>query len=202
MPVTFKYDFEKALAVLVYLASKPESVPEFDKLKAAKLLFLADKYHLVRFGRPILGDSYKALRAGPLPVRTVDYLKAVLDAENLEWVDEAKAKRLIDHLDVDRVPRYPRFSARKLIDFSEKLSKSDLAALDHIIAVHGKKSTSELVALTHTMPAYLCAWESRGEANSVDMNYEDFFEDDPDALDGALDEMLENDEMKRAFSEL
>jgi hypothetical protein len=72
MTVTFQFDFEKALTALVYLASNPETVPAFDKYKAGKLLFLADKYHLVRYGRPILGDFYKAQGSGVWPDSAAD----------------------------------------------------------------------------------------------------------------------------------
>ena len=59
MAVQFKLDWEKSLAALVYLASK--ELPEFDKYKACKLIFLADKYHLVQYARPITGDFYFAV---------------------------------------------------------------------------------------------------------------------------------------------
>jgi len=202
MPVRFEYDFDKAFAAIVYLASKPDLVPEFDKLKAAKLLFLADKYHLVRYGRPILGDYYRALTYGPVPQATMDFLHAVLDPEGKgTFVDESKARRLAEALEVDRGFKYPRLSAKEPLNFSDFLSKSDLAALDHIISAYGKRSSIELSALTHAIPAYLNAWQSKGKLSSTaDMNYEDFFEEDPDAVDGAFEEMLENDELRKAFS--
>jgi len=199
MPVTFKFDFDKAFAAIVYLASKSDSVPEFDKLKAGKLLFFSDKYHLVRYARPILGGSYRAIKFGPVPQDALDYIHAVIDPARASWVDAGKLKKLSDALVVDHGHQYPRLSAKEPINFSEYLSKSDLEALDHVIEKYGKKSATELSALTHAMPAYLNAWETRGDQNKVDMKYEDFFEADPDAIEGALDEMLEDDELRRAF---
>jgi len=200
MPVTFEFNFEKASAAIVYLASKPEEVPEFDKLKAAKLLFLADKCHLVRYGRPIIGDRYKGLAYGPIPQTVMDFLHAVIDPEKKgQYVDASKARKLADALNVDRGYKYPRLSAKEPINFSEVLSKSDLSVLDHIVAVHGKKSAIELSALTHVMPTYAKAWNSRGDDKTVDLAYEDFFDEDPDAIEGAFEEMLENDGLKKAL---
>ncbi len=200
MPAKFRFEFEKAFAAILYLASKPDLVPEFDKLKAAKLLFLADKYHLVRYGRPILGDEYRALTYGPVPQITMDFLHAVVDPDSKGgFVDRDNAKRLAGALTIDRGYKYPRFSGKEQVNFYDFLSKSDLAALDHIISIYGKKSAIELSALTHAMPAYQKAWESRGMEAAVDMKYEDFFEGDPDAIDGALEEMIENNELNEAF---
>ena len=75
MALTFKFDFEATKAVLLYLAAK--ELPNFDKYRASKLLFLADREHLVCFGRTITGDSYNALPYGPTPNRTLELLDAI-----------------------------------------------------------------------------------------------------------------------------
>lgn len=38
------------------------------------LLFLADRNHLLRYGRPITGDDYEATATGPVPVKAVQIL--------------------------------------------------------------------------------------------------------------------------------
>src|SRR5947209_669995 len=80
--VEFNFEFEKFLAALHYLAVR--QVPELDKYKVCKLFFLADKYHLVRFGRPILGDRYCPLPHGPIPSRSLDLLNEFINAKNEE----------------------------------------------------------------------------------------------------------------------
>jgi len=199
MAVMFLYDFDKAEAALVYLASNSEAVPAFDKYKAGKLLFLADKYHLVRYGRPILGDNYKALDYGPVPQQTLDVLHVLVGDQSAWRADVAKAvERLRKMLEVDHRFRYPRLSARVTPNL-EALSISELRALEHVVSEHGKRTFDELKVLTHTMPAFRKAWAARGDALAVEMNYEDFFEEDPDAHAGAREEMLENDALRKAF---
>lgn len=195
MNVTFPYAFEKALAALVYLASNPEAVPAFDKYKAGKLLFLADKYHLVRYGRPVLGDFYRALDYGPIPQRTMDALHAFVD-ERRRRTEETD--RLSKVLAVDHRYQYPRFAATVAPNL-EMLSVSEVRALEHVVAEYGKKTFDELKSLTHEMPAYKKAWALRGGGQAVEMRYEDFFEEDPDAIAGAIEEMLENDALSRAY---
>ena len=90
--------------------------------------------------------------------------------------------------------------AKSVVDL-HPFSKSDLQALNHMVAEHGKKSFDELKALTHEMAAYRKAWEEREEGTSaVPMSYEDFFDEDPDAIDGALEEMIENYRLRKALS--
>ena len=38
-------------------------------------MYLADKEHLVRHGRPIVGDHYHKLPHGPIPTRGLDMLR-------------------------------------------------------------------------------------------------------------------------------
>ncbi len=202
MSVSFAFDFDKALAALLYLASKPEVVPGLDKYKAGKLLFLAEKYHLVQYGRPIFGDTYKALPYGPVPQLLIDLVQEMTDVARGGTSPRIEVKRLAEVLDVEGRYRYPRLVAKAGFDAEIKaaLSASDVAALDHVIALHGRKSFDELKALTHEMPAYRRAWESRPAGVEVkQMDYEDFFEEDQDAIDGAKEHMLENAVLREAF---
>jgi uncharacterized phage-associated protein len=195
MTVSFVYDFEKALAALVYLASDAEAVPALDKYKAGKLLFLADKYHLVRYGRPILGDFYRALDYGPIPQQTMDALHALVDDRRRRTPE---ADRLAQALTVDLRFQYPRFAATGAPTL-EALSVSEVRALEHVVAEYGKRTFDELKALTHEMPAYKKARARVKGVHVVNMRYEDFFEEDPDAIAGALDEMLETHRLRTAF---
>lgn len=196
MPVAFDFDFNKGLSAILYLASS-EHVDAFDKYKAAKLLFLADKHHLVRYGHPILGDFYKAFDNGPAPQMTIDLLQGVIDAaKQSRPARGAYVVRLAETLRVDTNWKYPRFSPTERPNM-RSLAQSEVEALQHIAEQHGRKTFDELYALTHGMAAYRKVWERRGKRKEVVMRYEDFFEDDSDAVAGALEEMLENDTIRK-----
>ena len=73
--IEFKFNVKKLINALAFFAGE---ITDLDKLKAAKLLYFADKHHLVRYGRPILGDCYCALDAGPIPSRSLDIMKRII----------------------------------------------------------------------------------------------------------------------------
>jgi uncharacterized phage-associated protein len=193
MTVEFQFDFERTLSAIVYLASK--DLPELTKAKICKLLFLADKLHLVRYGRVITGDKYCAIPHGPIPSRTLDLLNAVI-AQNPR---EEQAAMMSAALELDRHYENPRFKAVQSFD-AMKLSQSDLMALDQIIATYGNMGFGELKAITHSMFPYKKAWNEKPEGvNRADMSFEEFFEDDSDAIAGAREAMLEDDQLRKVF---
>ena len=73
-----RFKVDKLIACLAILAK--HRVSKLDKLKAVKLLYLADKYHLLKYGRPIINDTYVHLDNGPVPSKALDIINDV--AEN------------------------------------------------------------------------------------------------------------------------
>ena len=87
LPV-FRFEPEKALEAILYVASKAQT----DKYATLKILYLADKLHLERYGRFISGDYYHALRHGSTPMHSYDMLEYAAHAKNqcvIEGVREA-----------------------------------------------------------------------------------------------------------------
>jgi len=50
-----------------------------------KLMYLADRLHLVNKGRPITGDEFYSLRLGPILSRTLDLIRDVPRSRNSPW---------------------------------------------------------------------------------------------------------------------
>ena len=194
MPVQFKFDFDKVKEGLLFFAHK--KVPGLSKGKVCKLFFLADKLHLVRFGRPVTGDTYYALEHGPVPTNVKD----IFDIFDSTQSDD-RSRELGNLFDLDR-----RFTYHQLIpkiEFAqESLSDSDIAALEQTIHRYGDMNFLQLRAVTHETIAYRKAWEadSRHENRAI-MSFEDFFEEDEEAVEGAYEEMIENGELSDAFPE-
>jgi uncharacterized phage-associated protein len=193
MAVAFTFDFDKARAALLYLASK--ELPAFDKGKACKLMFLVDKLHLVRYGRPITGDRYWALEHGPVPSTILNLLN------NLESKDtaDARVQLLAECLELDRTFENPRYRARQTANM-DCLSRSDVTALDRVAEVYGSKTFAELRALTHETVAYQRAWNRKpSKKGAAQIAFEDFFDEDAESIAGAREEMLENDALRKSF---
>lgn len=191
MRVTFQFEPEKAVAAIVYLASR--HLPHLTKAKICKLIFLADKNHLVRYARPVTGDRMCAMDHGPVPSEILDMLNSVI-----EEGANSPQRMLFENVVIDHKFEQPQFSARdfRLGDF---LSDSDIEALDAVIEAHGRKAFSELRAMTHELPAYKTAWDHRTNG-SPRMEFEDFFEEDDDAIQGAYEAMIEDFRLREAVA--
>lgn len=68
------FDKVKTLNALLYVANR---VQRKDFHKIFKIIYFADRQHLADWGRPITGDTYIAMEAGPVPSRLYDMLKMV-----------------------------------------------------------------------------------------------------------------------------
>jgi uncharacterized phage-associated protein len=197
MAVAFEFDPEKAVAAIVYLASK--QVHGLTKYKVCKLLFLADKYHLVRYGRTITGDKFCAMPYGPVPSQILDLLTEVISGDFESWlVNRTHARTLADYVEIERIYHDPHFRAIKDVP-AGVLSVSDMSAIDAMVQEHGDKTFNELKAMTHELYAYQKARSERGNNNAPLIAYEDLFEEDDYALEGAREEMLENYQLRKAF---
>ena len=196
MTVQFTFDFEKAVAAMVYVASKMPS--NLDKYKMCKLIFLADKYHLVSFSRSITGDHFCAMEYGPVPSNVLALLDGFLEGKG----EDEHVARMREYLEADTNFKYPHFYVCKPgFDFELDLSVSDRHAIDEIVSRHGNKTFDELKGLTHEMPAYKEVWNDPArQIKNPRMKLESLFLEDGDAIRGADEEMIENDFLGRAFA--
>ena len=74
--IRFRFDETKGVEALVYIARRWPGVTAF---YASKILFFAEKLHLNRYARPIVGDTFIAMPNGPVPSTIYDFIKGRLD---------------------------------------------------------------------------------------------------------------------------
>ena len=155
------------------------------KLKAAKLLFLLDKWHLVRFGRPVTGDRYVHMDRGPVPSVALNLLNDLITPDESSRCIDPRLE-LQDILCVDKeAGPYPVFRALRKPDLTV-LSETDVEALEKVSDLYDQKSAGELIELTHTHPTW-----ARSPRNGP-IDFELFFEEDSDADADALRYMIES----------
>ena len=128
------YDDQVIKEVLLYILSKTGVV---DYYHLMKILYLAERQHLAKWGEKITTDDYYALPHGPVPTRIYDSLKAVKDG---------KGGFLSDVVSVDG--NSPNVTPLREPDMNY-LSKSEVDALDNAIAKNIVKSFQELEQMTH-----------------------------------------------------
>src|SRR5438105_15508174 len=79
----FSFSHRKATQALNFFARQEGG--SINKMKALKLVYFADRYHLRRFGRPVVGDEYHAMNYGPVASGTKDL------AEMTDFLGEVEA---------------------------------------------------------------------------------------------------------------
>ena len=167
--IVFRFDATKFANAIAFFARR---ITDLDKLKAAKLLFFADKYHLLRYGRPIIGDRYHSLDYGPVPSQALDIMNETIHDDPRPLRKQPFRDLLERYVEVDKKHRYPRFRAKRDPDL-DLFSESEIEALEWTVSAHGRKSGGELIKLSHRESA----WKEVKGYGEID--YRLFFKNEP-----------------------
>lgn len=165
--VNIKFNSEKALEAILYVASK---APIPDIYHVIKALYFADLKHLDRYGRLITGDKYIAMRYGPVA-------SGALDIVNLAKGKQAflPAGISIDTIlnSVDVVGK----NINAIRQYRESaFSESDIECLDEAISEIGGLDFDTICQKSHGS-----AWESADENGEISFS-ELAKESDPSGL--------------------
>lgn len=184
MPMSFSY--KKTTQALNYFAR--QSGGRINKMKALKLLFFADRFHLRKYGRPITNDEYFAMNYGPVPSGGKDLVEG---SDFRPDVEKAYAGQFLD-----AVNRY-EFSSVDEID-APVFSRTDQEALEYVWNHFGSQDEFQLAKLTHEYPEWKKheAAISGGSSSRVKMSFSDFLDDPPAPLDPCY-QLTEEDRVVR-----
>lgn len=159
----------EAILFLVEEASNRNcTLTQYDIVKS---LFLADKSHLNRYGRPITFDNYVAMQNGPVPKYGYNLLKEMVDLKVLG----------LDALPWDRVkdahpnPKACIYVNPKRAVSDDILSETDVDALRDALTTVMSLTFGQIRRLTHEDPAYIEAW-GEGESQNPPISYGMLFE--------------------------
>ena len=119
-----------------------------DKVKLVKLLYFADKYHLIKYGRTITNDEYWAMPHGPVGSNAKDVLEFNEFTMSKNECDFAKT--LIAQAGEKS------FKVKENVDvFSfDFLSESDMEALNFVIKNFGTMDTWKIRDYSHKYPEW------------------------------------------------
>ena len=152
--ICFRQSDTKTLEALVLLAQKR---PGIDVFHICKVLYFADKEHLNRYGRPILGDHYFALPEGPVPSRALDMIYRNQPSLS-EYVLAQLSKALT--LFQKKGDGYARIEAIREPDL-DQFSDTDLECLNWAIQKFADLPTLELWEIARKENSYNTAWAQR-----------------------------------------
>lgn len=148
------FNKKKAIEVILYLIPRIKTA---DVYGICKLLYLADKTSLEKYGRFIFGESYWALQEGATPSSVYDFLKEIANEPSKELKISGNAVIAL---------RKPKM---------DWLSKSDIECLNKIIDIYGDVPNWKRRQDAHD-DAWKKNWELRGDKNSSPIPIEDIAE--------------------------
>ncbi len=138
-------DDRKIINVLTYISSK---IPRVTKLKVLKLIYFADKFHLLKYGRSITGVKYYKWSYGPVAKDILNFIDY-----SSEMLSEHTKNYLSQHLEF--APNKLRtLSCIEPID-EDEFSESELDCLNQVLEQYGSVPANQLVDYTHKEYAWI-----------------------------------------------
>lgn len=123
-------------------------------LKLMKLLYLADREAMARYGVPISGDRVVSMPHGPVLTMTLNLMDGDVESSPNGW-DAWISDKANNELSLNR-----ELSEVEL----DELSQADIEVLEDVWAKFGKMSRWEIRDYTHTLPE----WEDpNGSSNAI-----------------------------------
>ena len=172
MSTRISFDYQKATQAINYFIRKSANLRE-NKMLILKLIWVADRYHLRKYGRPIIGDEYIAMGYGPV----ASGVKDIAESDNFL----SEQERTYSDEFISLVGKHTLVS-QKEVDL-EVFSDTDVEGLEFAYREFGSSSKFAMVEVTHQYPEwkkYKTLLES-GQITRATMSYLDFF-DNPDQL--------------------
>lgn len=149
------FSVKKAAQVVAYLLIKNEG-KSLGVLKVAKLLYLADRESLNRYGFSITDDDFVSMPHGPANSRTLNRIRGESFAQSKDWDSLIKDRE--DH----------KIGLRKTqisVDDLDELSRADIGCIDEVWTAHSPKTDLQLVEWTHD-PDNVPEWEDPNGSSS------------------------------------
>jgi uncharacterized phage-associated protein len=142
----------KIRAALIYILERiPEGV---DYIKLFKILYYAQQYHLVTYGRVVVEDSFNAVKHGPAPSFLYKSLRNLVEGK----AQSDGIKECIEGVSYEMKDGNPVFTTNLKPDLDE-LSISDRECLDRSIDENKNIDPYELSEKSHKDKAWIKAFK-------------------------------------------
>jgi uncharacterized phage-associated protein len=159
------FDYKKTTQALNFFAK--EEGGEINKMKALKLIWLSDRKNAALFGRTITGDSYFAMKNGPVASATRDILEesSFLDDVAKDYSNSFIKSNGYEYVSIGHIDE-------------EVFSDSDINTIREIYKAFGNKDKFALSDISHEFPEwkkYESALRKR-LSSRFEISIEEFFE--------------------------
>ena len=197
--MNLRFDHEKATQAINFFAR--QSGGAVNKLAALKLVYMADRYHLRKYGRPVIGDTYFAMKLGPVA-------SAVKDIAEGDFLDEQVEEYATKYIEPIVRSDGNVYTVKSVADVDEDVfSDSDLEALHFAVRTFGDQRKYNLSDITHAYPEWKRHSGDIPLFKRIQMDYMDFFLNaEPGAHElrsiGYVDHFEESDERLQTAKEM
>jgi uncharacterized phage-associated protein len=142
---SYRMDFRKATEAIVWLANRD---PGIDIYHVAKILYYAEKTHLNRYGRPIIGATYIRMPYGQVPSEVRDLI-----TKNEWMVEPEDIERFSAAIEIRKEP-YAKLSSLRG-PYMGCFSDTDIECLEESFRQYARMSFDELKDLCHAEKTWL-----------------------------------------------
>lgn len=147
----FNYEPEKALSSTAYLAERTGET----MYTILKMVYVADRFHLERYGRPITGDNFIAMPEGACPSKIYDSLKVLRGESNQNHMPNSERYLEVDPITFD--------VTIKDMPSMDVLSASEIECLDETISILKRLGRWHIRELAHDE-----AWKATSRNSEMD----------------------------------
>lgn len=134
-------DTRKIIQALAYLAYK-QPTKQIGNIKAYKLLWLSDRYHVRHYGRTITGDTYYAMPKGVVP----SDVKHILDGKDTILKTSIEPNSIIE-------TKLGYYNSKEKPNM-KVFSKTDCDVMNLVLDNYNKMSANKLSILSHNFPEW------------------------------------------------
>src|ERR1700688_5041849 len=132
--IQFEFNLDKLIHTIAYFCH--QNVDGLTKLKVAKMLYFADKKHLLELGAPIIGDVYFCMENGPVPSFALnemnEAINSVLGKPEVPLTEKSDVNVFTRVLNIKKGRPHPIFEARQPCEASV-FSQSELEVLTETV---------------------------------------------------------------------
>jgi uncharacterized phage-associated protein len=160
------FNYRKATQALNQFALKAGG--KINKMKALKLVYFADRYHLRKYGRLITNDAYVAMKNGAVPSSTRDIVQKT---RFIGTQEKDYANHFILTNDYDLESKRP--------PDDDVFSQSDIEAIEFAWEQFGHLGKYAIAQLTHEYPEWIVHKEALNHKprSRIPMDINKFFGD-------------------------
>ena len=168
--ISFTFNHRKATQALNHFALKQGG--KINKMKALKLVYFADRYHLRKYGRLITNDTYVAMDNGAVPSSTRDILEKTgfIGTQEKDYANRYISTKGGYDLESGTPPD------------NDVFSQSDIEAIEFAWEQFGHLDKYAIAKLTHKYPEWIVHEKTikQKPQSCIPMDIGNFF-DDPSA---------------------